>query len=278
VQKIFHLFAVVLSICFFAEFSFGQFVSKERQAMSLCSLQQSVTQGNHETVRVSGIYGPGLDHTILEDPACSANPTWVELDLRSKRNEEKLRRLLNHSRQAYVVLEGEFYGPPVPDPKLPEAIRKSYYPGWGHLAAFKTKLVIHAIQDVQGLPSGRMTPPPPNEYPQLTHADMPLYPQRARTAHISGTVEILVTVERGAVVETEVKSSSSPHLTSPTIANIKTWQFKSEDRISFLVEYVYEIKGKQTPVPENPRLELDLPRLVKIIARPFKPTQSEHRH
>ena len=111
-------------------------------------------------------------------------------------------------------------------------------------------------------------------YPKLIHAEMPLYPQLARTAHISGTVEILVTVERGAVVETEVKSSSSPHLTRPSIVNIKTWQFESEDRTRFLVKYVYEIKGKQTPVPENPRLELDLPRLVKIIARPFKPTQT----
>jgi Gram-negative bacterial TonB protein C-terminal len=111
-------------------------------------------------------------------------------------------------------------------------------------------------------------------YPRLIQAEVPLYPQLARTAHISGTVEVLVTVERGAVVETEVKSSCSPHLTRPTIANIKTWRFESEDRASFLVKYVYEIKGKQTPVPENPRLELNLPRLVRIIARPFKPTQT----
>lgn len=111
-------------------------------------------------------------------------------------------------------------------------------------------------------------------YPTLIHAEMPLYPRLARTAHISGTVLILITVERGAVVETEVKSSSSPHLTRATIANIKTWQFESEDRTNFLVKYVYEIKGKRTPVPENPRLELDLPRLVKIVARPFRPTQT----
>jgi len=60
--------------------------------------------------------------------------------------------MLGQSKRAYVVLEGEFYGPPLPDPKLPEPIRKSYHPGWGHLAAFKTKLVVHTIRDVKAVP------------------------------------------------------------------------------------------------------------------------------
>jgi hypothetical protein len=112
-------------------------------------MQKKLADGEHETVRVSGVYGPGLDHTVLEDPSCSTEGTWIELDLRSEHNEQKLRRLLNRSRQAYVVVEGEFYGPPLPDPKLPEAIRKDYHPGWGHLAAFKTKLVVYVIRDVK---------------------------------------------------------------------------------------------------------------------------------
>lgn len=116
---------------------------------SLCVLQKKLGSGDHETVRVSGVYGPGLDHTVLEDPACPTEGTWIELDLRSDHNEEKLRRLVNRSRHAYVVVEGEFYGPPVPDPKLPEAIRRDYQPGWGHLSAFKTKLVVHVIRDVK---------------------------------------------------------------------------------------------------------------------------------
>jgi hypothetical protein len=61
---------------------------------------------------------------------------------------------------------------------------------------------------------------------------------------------------------------------SAAIANIKTWQFEPEHRVTFLVKYVYEIKGGQTSLPENPRLELDLPRLVRITVRPFKPTRT----
>jgi hypothetical protein len=118
-------------------------------------------------------------------------------------------------------------------------------------------------------------PQPTTHYPNLIRAEIPLYPPLARTAHISGAVEIQITVERGAVVEVQVKSSSSPHLTNPTVANVKTWQFESEDPTTFLVKYVYEIEGKQTPLPENPRVELDLPRLVRITARPFKPTSTD---
>jgi hypothetical protein len=121
-------------------------------ATSLCVLQKQVAEGKHETVHVSGIYGPSLDHTVLEEPSCPDEGTWVELDLRSNQNKEKLRMMLDHSRQAYVVVEGEFYGPPLPDPKLPEAIKKDYHPGWGHLAAFKTKLVVHVIRDVKPAP------------------------------------------------------------------------------------------------------------------------------
>lgn len=120
---------------------------------SLCVLQEQVAEGKHEAVRVYGMYGPGLDHAVLEEPSCPAEGTWVELALRSDENKEKLRKLLDRSQRAYVLVEGDFYGPPLPDPSLPEAVRKSYHPGWGHLAAFKTKLVVHAIRDVKALPT-----------------------------------------------------------------------------------------------------------------------------
>ena len=115
----------------------------------LCVLQKQVAEGKHQTVRVYGMYGPGLDHTILEEPSCPAESTWVELALRSDENEEKLRKLLGRSQQAYVVVVGKFCGPPLPDPNLPEAIRKSYHSGWGHLGAFKTKLVVYMIREVR---------------------------------------------------------------------------------------------------------------------------------
>jgi len=49
------------------------------------------------------------------------------------------------------VFEGALYGPPLPDPKLPDAIRKVYHPGWGHLGAFQTKLDVHTIRTSRSL-------------------------------------------------------------------------------------------------------------------------------
>jgi len=131
-------------------------------------------------------------------------------------------------------------------------------------------------------------------YPMVTRAEIPLYPPAAWSAHLGGTVEIEVTVEKGAVVEVKVKRGAVetqvaakkptmsenqvkllPYLSNPSVANVKTWQFQPEDRTTFIVTYVYKIEGEQTLQPENPKIELDLPRAVKVIARPFKPSCSD---
>jgi hypothetical protein len=114
-------------------------------------------------------------------------------------------------------------------------------------------------------------------YPTLIHAEVPLYPPLALTAHISGKVEVEITVEKGSVVDAQVKSPSfpgSPSLSNPSLANVKTWKFRKEPRTTFLVTFIYQIEGEQTPLPENPRVELDLPHLVKVTAKPFKPTRT----
>lgn len=110
---------------------------------------------------------------------------------------------------------------------------------------------------------------------KLIHVEPPTYPAIARAAHIAGNVEVQVTVKQGSVIKVEVKSSKSPFLTNPTIANIKTWQFDPAASATFRVKYSYRIEGNETLLPESPRLELDLPRSVTIIAKPFKPTCSD---
>ena len=137
-------------------------------------------------------------------------------------------------------------------------------------------------------------PPEGRHYPSLLHAELPLYPPLARSVHVSGKIEIEITVEKGSVVDAQIKSveiqiadsqnravydlqakaAASRYLAEPSLANIKTWQFDLGERSTFPVSYIYEIKGNETPLPENPKVELDLP-LVKVTARPFKPTCSD---
>ena len=97
------------------------------------------------SVRVSGLFITGPEGEILQDPSCPNEYTWVELDLTSEHNKKKLSGIVDSSQSADVVFSGVFYGPPLPDPKLPESLRKVYHPGWGHMGAFRTQLVVSRI-------------------------------------------------------------------------------------------------------------------------------------
>jgi hypothetical protein len=103
--------------------------------------------------------------------------------------------------------------------------------------------------------------------PVLIRADLPTYPPLAWTAHVTGTVQIAVTVEQGAVVDAHVQGASSPFLSLPSLENVKTWRFDPEPRTTFVVAFVYRIAGKETLLPENPEIVVDLPRSVRITAK-----------
>jgi len=242
------------------------------EKVPLCDLQRTAKQGEQRSVRVDGVYSDGFEMGVLTDAACPSDHTWVELDLQSITNKEMLRSMLDTAGKAKVVFEGEFYGPGVPDPKLPEAIKKSYQPGWGHLGAFRTKLVVHAIQSVEPVPADHPASADlSQQVPILQESALPIYPPIGRAARITGKVVVAVTVSGGKVTGTEVKSG--PRLLEGcTVSNLQTWRFTSDVNGTFPVTFTYAISGDETDNPTNPRVEM-LPSLdVNITARPVKPT------
>lgn len=239
----------------------------------LCDLQRTTKQGEQRSVQVEGIYITGFEGSVLTDAACPDQSTWVELDLKSTANKEHLRSILDTAGKADVVFEGEFYGPGMPSPNLPEATRKSYQPGWGHLGAFRTKLVVHAIKSVKSVRIDAADPR--GDVPVLRKSSLPMYPPIAEAAQVTGKVTVRVTVKNGGVVKTEVLSRLNPagrrFLEAPTIANIKTWRFDSDVNAEFTVTFSYAFAGEATATLTNPRVEM-LPSLdVNITARPVKP-------
>jgi hypothetical protein len=147
------------------------------QLASLCDLQTKAAQGGHRTVRVEGVYLAGLEGQYLVAAGCSGRSTAIQFDLKSHWLWKRLEHMSNKtnarkhvsgdSDPVLVVFQGEFYGPLVPDPKLPEAIRKNYHPGWDNNASM-TKLVVHAIQSVELLPANHPCAPPksdPRQWP-----------------------------------------------------------------------------------------------------------------
>jgi hypothetical protein len=144
---------------------------------SLCELQKSAVEGEHREVRVKGVYLEGLEGAYLAVAHCSGLATFLDFgELKDHKNVNRLHRMAdkpNAVRGVYgdeapvlVVFEGEFYGPPVPNQRLPEPIKRIYYPGWDNNA--KTKLVVHAILSVRELPAGDPCKPPksnPTDWP-----------------------------------------------------------------------------------------------------------------
>jgi TonB family protein len=107
----------------------------------------------------------------------------------------------------------------------------------------------------------------------VTRADVPLYPSLARAARLSGTVQVRVSVKNGSVASTETQSSSAAQiLVNAARANATTWRFAPDANGTFEVTYIYELEKDEVVVPENPRVEMQLPSLVKITAKPAKPT------
>lgn len=252
------------------------FAAPTPDKVPLCDLQRTAEQGEQRSVQVGGIYSDGFEMGVLTDAGCPSEHTWVELDLRSTTNKETLRSMLDTAGQADVVFEGEFYGPGVPDPKLPESIKKSYQPWWGHLGAFRTKLVVQSIQSVKPVPADHPAAADlTHEVPVLLESAMPMYPPIAKAAHVTGKVIVRVTVKDGLVVKTDLLSKLNPSehrfLETPTVENLKTWRFAADVNSEFSVAYSYTIAGEETEGPTNPTVEM-LPSLdVNITARPVKP-------
>jgi hypothetical protein len=157
-RKLFCIFELLFSVLLIR-----QSVAEQKMPVSsLCKLQMQVMQGKHQSVLVEGVYLSGVNGaSYLINPECSITSTYVDFDLKTHKNFKKLQKLLDSGKRGGVIgdagapvlvlFEGEFYGPPIPDPKLPEWVRKIYHPTWDNDNF--TKLVVRSIRNVQLLPA-----------------------------------------------------------------------------------------------------------------------------
>ena len=113
----------------------------------------------------------------------------------------------------------------------------------------------------------------------IKHADVPQYPQLAIAARLEGTLRFHVSVKAGAVTSIEPNSTNPSNLrilSDAAITNIRAWTFYASND-GFDVEFIYEISNREVAAPENPRIEMTLPRSVRLIAFPVKPTVNYER-
>jgi hypothetical protein len=136
---------------------------------SLCQLQADAKEGEHQEVLVQGVLLAGMEGDYLVVAHCSGRTTM--LDFGQVQDHKKLdhmwnmvdkpniaRKVHGDGAPVLVVFEGEFFGPPAPDQRLPAPIKKIYHPGWDGNAT--TKLVVHAVRSFKKLPAGDPCKPP----------------------------------------------------------------------------------------------------------------------
>ena len=121
--------------------------------------------------------------------------------------------------------------------------------------------------------SGGQQPTKKGPAPLVGQAELPLYPSVAWGLGISGRVIIAMEVDDSGASKVRVKASTNRFLTAPTLNNAQSWRFQRGMPGSFDVTYTYKIQGGATDLPESPKVVLDLPYAVTVIAHPFKPTR-----
>jgi TonB family protein len=103
----------------------------------------------------------------------------------------------------------------------------------------------------------------------VLHADVPLYPQLAIQARVSGVVHLHVLVDNGVVTRAEPNSAEQVQpLVAAATENVKTWRFAPGARGTFDVTYTYELEKTEVPQSVNPKIVMNLPTSVKITAWP----------
>lgn len=247
----------------------------------LCELLESISPGKRLPATVRGIIVLGFETTMLYDP----DSPWCPLDVQpttevqfssgapgSDRLEEIAKRSDGRS---YVTLRGVLWGPgEVKDDGVSSNLLVAYYGKWaeryGHGAYSRTKFVVDEVLESVPVPAAvpslgeASRPDRRSPVPLLLEAAVPLYPDIARNAQISGEVIVEVTIKGGRAAATAVKSGDRA-LAQAALKNIATWRFDEKVEATFTTRFEFILELRKTGADRNTRLELSLPSSARII-------------
>jgi TonB family protein len=247
----------------------------------LCAALEKIKDGEGLPITTSGIFVSRSEMKVLYDPGmplCQEDvqpSTWVVLPP-SAANNSKLEALLREDGRVYVVFKGTLVGPRVVSSDDTSISTYASYANriagrrYGHLNAFRTELIVDEVLEVKPVPKelpNSVTWRKPSSEPfGVKELELPRYPEMARGSGISGEVRIKVKVESGKVVGTEMQSGDRI-LGEEALANIKTWTFSGLPGPSvFTAVFIYALERRKSGESESPRVELQPPFQVKVIA------------
>lgn len=109
------------------------------------------------------------------------------------------------------------------------------------------------------------------ELPVVKSAEMPLYPQLARSARVEGAVELKLTTD-GSSITNITQNGSQKLLLNAAEANARTWTFYKHKPQTFTVTFVYKLEAPEVYGFVNPTVLLELPNRVEVRTNLAKPT------
>jgi len=126
---------------------------------SICVITKEASAGTHQHLIVRGIFVVGPETSIIYENECPVSDSlvWVEFKLNPAHLKSapvtKFDRLIAKDGRAAVEFEGDFYGPPTPDPDVPEVIQRNFELGWGHLSQYRTQMIVSRIRATTEVPA-----------------------------------------------------------------------------------------------------------------------------
>jgi TonB family protein len=79
-------------------------------------------------------------------------------------------------------------------------------------------------------------------FPKPISSDLPMYPERARSAHVAGTVKIWFVLDGSGVVTQAQSLSGNPMLRDAAVSAVKSWKFLTNSmqaNVRYGTEFVY---------------------------------------
>jgi TonB family protein len=106
----------------------------------------------------------------------------------------------------------------------------------------------------------------------VKHITAPNFPRLPWFAQLTGTVEVDVDVDTSGRVRSAVASGAHNLLNRAAEENIREWTFCSAAKsFKLKMTYIYRLEGRKEHEQSPPKVSLDLPDRVEILARPPEP-------
>lgn len=182
-----------------------------------------------------------------------------------------LRDILQTNGHAEVVVEGTLRGPECRP--MPSGMPLDQYAEWmnpclryGYGNSFRSMLEVTKVISAEPtkLVEVPFWPPTGPQYPALVSGEVPQYPEAARVLEIAGTVELDVSLESGAVTNVIVISGEQ-RLAAAALRTVKTWKFVNTTT-TFRTTFIFELERRAIDENQNSRVELEIPKRVRIVA------------